>query len=679
MGNQSDDNQTDLQSELARADQLYKAGDHKQADQLYRALSLAYPKILDLALLSGKLAFEVDDHDRAIDVLSRLLTQRPDDPSAQYILGKSLFIKGNLPAAQSIFSKLVAAYPEFDHAWCALARIYSDQHKAQEAHDILIDIIKRNVTFYEAYLELYLLFKKQHHTMTSQAYLKLYNYFSPTPLPENKNDRIKDTLFLNPEEALSTARQENRVFQTIAISAPQICYYQGTPFEDPPNNLIAVPPDKMVQFFATTRLRLPTTIQFNVADKMAIKEAFKLAENFDNAKIAIKTIMKDNMALCQSQAPRFPLDGPPTIVMAASRLTTVMQYCSRDLAFALKRKGVNVRYIIEDHDLEELSMHHLFQVCAHHTPHAVIHLNHVNNYWLHPDTYNIIWWQDLMPDLKEGRPISWRKRDISLSSYPQFDSYLYSSGIDAVYRQDFCVDLTRFSNTIPTKERKKIVFIGNSHIIAGTKHGHSGTRIAAILKEKMENGEDITDDFLEHLSVEYDIPFLEIFDALLPYVFRDTSVEWLCSMADSLDYEVEVYGRWWDLNPIVNPYFKGELPHGPAIARVYNQAKYSIAALHRLVHSQRVVEISACGAIPVIFDQRAYSEKPHWEKECLYFKTKEEMRACFAKIPENDPETIADHYSYDQFADRIITLINSGKYPAPPLPNPKKPAIPAKG
>ncbi|MBF0380799.1 MAG: tetratricopeptide repeat protein [Magnetococcales bacterium] len=661
------------EEKLTLATQQYTAGNLELAALLYDDLIKLIPNNIELLIFAGKIAFEQKAYPRTIDFLSKALIINPTNAIALFLLGNALLAKGNFKAAEINLLKAVKVNPEFNEAWYGLATLYVYENDKHKAASILLDIIKRDKTHFNSYLQLSLIFKKSNRFLMSNIFGDLYlHYYSGTPLAKCV-ETVCDTFFLDRDEAYKEAIKQNQIQKTIAINVSQICYYHGEEFKNAPKNLISVPLDKLGEFFCFSYFRRPTAIKFDPGNMEEVNRAISIADTLQSETAVHEIDSKKNIELCVTQKPDFSPGKQLKILILTSIYTKVMQYSARDLANALRRKGCDVYLLIEENDLQRIEMRHYYQEFAKYVPNAAVNINHLYNEYLHEETYNITWWQDPMPEIVDCKPIKWRNRDIAISAYSTFDTPLYNSGAKQVYRQDFCFDPEIFNSSIPLESRKKIVFIGSSYIYKTELFGENGRRIIAVMMEKMVKGQDITDELLYELAEKYEVSFQDIFYHLVPYVVRDTSVEWLCSMADSLDYEVEVYGRWWDENPVTAPFFKGELPHGPKVAEVYNQAKYAISAMNRSINSQRVAEIAACGCIPVLLDERGYpqSEKPHWNDECLYYRTKEELKNCFVKTPKNDPKIIAKNYTYDSFAEKIITYINTGKYPDQPIDNHK--------
>ena len=660
-----------FKEKLNTASKHVAAGNLLQALELYSELTVQYPELGELHTISGKVAFELNEFALTIEIMSRALRIDPNDQIALFFLGKSLLATDKIQAAESCFLKITKLNPKFLSASCELGSIYLKQGKIEQSFKILRKVVETDFTFDKAYYHLVHLFRKQNMSMLAQVYLVLYQHHSNVVIEDDgKGNSFPDSFFIDRNKAMITAKQGNIIKQTVAVSARQLCYYQGKPFANPPETLIHIPEDGLLDLFTKTCLRLPQAINFNPADPSESSLASNMANKFEDLKRSLGKEYDKWIEISSDSKPEFNPGEPFRIFLAASRMTTVMQYASRGIAEALRRNGCDVLLSIENSDLEQQASHHVFNKCANFIPHAIININHLANNYISDNTYNISWWQDLMPAIEVREPLPWRERDIAISTYPQFDPYLYKTGAKHVYRQEFCVDTQQFFATTPTEQRNKIVFVGNSYINHVTSRNEIlGLEIANILRERMASGEEMSDTFLQELAKRFSIAFINIYENVLPYVVRDTSIEWLCSMADELDYEVEIYGRFWDKNPIVAPYFKGELAHGKEVAKVYNQAKYAIAAIHRHVHSQRLAELTACGCIPVVFDQRMFpeAEPPHWDDECLFYSTRDELRECFFKIPKNDPKIIGETYSYDNFAKKIITLLKTGSYPTKPV------------
>ena len=467
----------------------------------------------------------------------------------------------------------------------------------------------------------------------------------------------RDGYFLDPKIAYHTAIQQNRVFvQHLTITGLQLCYYDGEPITGGPENLIHVPAEVLLDYLSNCRTRLPTEIVCRAGatleDMQNATAAFK--ELREQAKLNRRKVADELALQIYHQKPEFVPGEPLRVFFMADYRTQVMQYVSKNLANTFEKLGHQTCISMEQNDMEELdSPWHLKTQLDFH-PHLTVNINHQHNGWLNDDVFNVIWYQDPVMEIREENPLYWRERDIILSISPEIDQYLLQCGAPSVERQFSCIDHDVFKLMPEIKRQDKAVFIGSSYIKNAYDGPHADSIIAR-LKEALDTGQLIDKPLCEKLAHEYGVKIEKIWPYTANYVIRDTTVQWLC---ENPDIPVEVYGRYWEQDAVVAPYFKGELGHGVDVAKTYNEAKYALSALTIAVNSQRLAELSGCGCIPVVYDTREAADKPHWDNECLFFKTRDELYACLSKTPVGDPSAIADAYRYETLAKKLIAKIH---------------------
>jgi hypothetical protein len=467
------------------------------------------------------------------------------------------------------------------------------------------------------------------------------------------------TYFLDRHVAYNVAIRGNRVAsdEGWSVDSQQLCYFDGEPFGHGPSNLVHLPAESVLETLVPTRLCLPTRIFCG---------ASIAAEQQD----AIETTFKELLAQVQSQRhaaavqlvgravaqPPPSIDGRPLkVLLIASRFTQVMQYASRGLGDALARLGCEVDFRIEGSDRECWTLMHNIMDYVDSGPHLFISINHFTRDWLHPDVFEVSWWQDPMSSLRNGVWVPERARSIVLSAYPDLDDLLHSKGVKQVLRQGFCIDREVFHERPEIPRSPKAVFVGGSYrprLRSGLTDAER--RVLQRIEEMMLSGEGIRRTDLLALAERYGLQKERVLVDFWSYAVREITVRWLCQVPD---LEVEVYGRCWEDDPLVRPHFRGELPHGEAVARVYNGACCALVCLPTEVNSQRLAEAAACGCIPVVWDNRATAEPPHWEQECLYFRSREDLHHCLHQRPPNPPHAIAEYASYDALAQRILDLV----------------------
>ena len=137
-------------------------------------------------------------------------------------------------------------------------------------------------------------------------------------------------------------------------------------------------------------------------------------------------------------------------------------------------------------------------------------------------------------------------------------------------------------------------------------------------------------------------------------------------MCEVSPIDVEVYGYEWDKseNQKIISKFKGKVDKKD-LNKLYNSAKYGLAASGRVINTQRLGEMIYAGVIPVIYDSRDLTdEEQTWDDEVLYFKTKEDLKYILDNElkPKNfRSKEMLEHFTYDSFIDTILNIIQDSE------------------
>lgn len=468
-----------------------------------------------------------------------------------------------------------------------------------------------------------------------------------------------DTLFLHRNIAHAVAMQQNRVeLGHPHIDGLQVCYYEGEPLDNSPENLIRIASADLVDYFSTTRLRRPAHLVIppgvSEEDKKELQGAFKeLRRQVVNNRDA-KAM--DALAACKALPPPPLEDGKPLrIYLPANRLTEVMQYASKGLANAFKSLGHEVWLSIEHNEMEELDYQRPDEL-RQFNPHLVININHIDNQWMHPDLYNVIWWQDPMPELFNNSEAKYREKDIIFTIDSRWIEELPQAQQKTVQVQNFCID-ERIFHTRPEIEREeKVIFVGSSYR-QWYRNSSAQAKVALDeLNKDFSQGLELTGDRINFYAEKHNIPSIQLERHCLTYIVRDTSVRWLCEQDVKT---AEIYGRGWEYDPSIMKKFKGQLPHGQSVAEVYSSAEYALVCIPGHIFSQRLAEASACGSIPIVYDSRYSTEPPYFEEQCLFYSTKDNLIEQLNMQPQRSAISIADNYTYRSFAQRIVDSITN--------------------
>ena len=463
--------------------------------------------------------------------------------------------------------------------------------------------------------------------------------------------------FFDYKQAYQAAARRRQVPTAhLSITALQVCFYDGPPQADALENMISLPFEQIESRLLDLPYQLPNQIIFPVGTPgNFINEIGRVFEQ------ALQKIIQQRKMLTarirqqlKNQRPEFDRSTPLRILLKSSRLTTVMQHCSRQLARALEKQGHEVFLCLEENNMQLFDGYLHIKAQAAFNPHVIFNINTLDTQYLHPSVFYFSWWQDPMSTITRGITLPWRERDITLSLTRNFDDYLQRCGCPEIRRQHFCIDKEIFNTTHDVERENKIVFVGSSYRARLRKNPSESGALQDIVA-RMEAGEPVDEAFLRPLSRRWGLDYHRVYWDLFHYAVRDITLQWLCREAD---IPVEVYGRGWQDDPLVRPHFRGELPHGEAVARAYNSARYAFICHPFEVNSQRLVEAAACGSVPVVFDCRHIAEPPYWDAYCRFFRTAAQLRDCLHGNDDLDSTPIAQSFSYDRLADFVTRTVH---------------------
>ena len=461
---------------------------------------------------------------------------------------------------------------------------------------------------------------------------------------------FEDTYFLNPQEALRVASQQNRSEDGYRL---QVCYYEGKKIESDLVNLIHLPLENLTHDLAYGRFRIPERIDFTGME-LSASVKFQIQSHFSMA-IAEAKIYREQLNLQylkKLQNATLDFSEPWRFYLQGHSQTRVMQYTSKSIADTLKRMGFEVLFELF-YGIEDIQC---IQRLAHFNPHALVNINHINNSYLNQDVYNFIWFQDPMDILYNDIKITLRDRDYVFSLLPMLDARLEKKNIP-YERQGFCVNTMIYRANRSIQREKKIVFIGSSyaHFLADEKNVQ---QVAQKLQKMFVKGESFTQEVIESLSREYALDMAYVESRLIPYVVRDFALLELCKL--DTQYTIEIYGWGWEKYEELKPYYKGVLEYGQEIADVYSSAVYAFAPHQQYTLQQRVFEASACSAIPIVYDCRDISKENDYEDALCYFKTPQDLKNILtADVEQKSFDRLLRDHTYESFIEKMLKKIKS--------------------
>ncbi|MBF0161682.1 MAG: hypothetical protein HQL88_05280 [Magnetococcales bacterium] len=618
---------------LADAVECFNQGDLQRAWSMFQELAVRTPDSPELLHAMSLVCARRNEWEEVIRLVERALVNRPNHP----------MLLSNLCIAQFRVGFQCVQQNRKTEASVLLQKVVRHDPAHVQAHRLLVDLFMTETTLHRA----------NYH----QRMLWHYSKHVPGSLPH------LHTFFASREKALHCALHGNPLCKGRPTIDP-LYYYTGDPIPNAPPSLIRVPPTHQaaVAFLLPHTLALPADIDFDPGIDAERRLAESMLDILDAVNQARQAEIHRLGPVCQTVRPVFHPGQLLRVYLPATRKFGLWPQV-KDLAQGFRSVGgCEVLYLAEQSGQEVWSFHHWQQVHILFQPHIVIDLNGMFGYYhgllLHPDVFRVAWFSDFMPYLVRGVPMPWRERDLIYSLEPGFDAMLYRCGAPQVQRQVFCYDDAVFRDWQRPRKRK-VVFIGSgySYIFNRFKERADECRkILSVMSEMLDAGERVTDAVLDRLTSGSVFIRGEV-TLLLCRAVRIRSVHWLCELSDEI--EVEFYGPDWELNDIIRPFYKGVIPHGPEVVELYNDVQYVLVNHPFDLHSTRMFETAACGAIPIVYDCRHQAATPHWDDHCLWYLSKEEMRACFTKVPTASPHAICAGKTYAEFARRILAEVES--------------------
>lgn len=471
---------------------------------------------------------------------------------------------------------------------------------------------------------------------------------------------MKDTLFFNPKKALAVAKEQNQI-ETIPghpVKSLQICYYIGEKLKDEniTKNCIHIELENLYNYFVTTKNRFPThfdleSTEFNAEEATYLTQ--KIISVLDAAKEERKNLINIYIKNILEQEPNFN-DEKIRVFIPTIREATVIKHVSQNLSEAFLEKEVEVFFYLPDElgDQNLLpKLHYLYEF----NPHIIITIDFIENKIINDKCFYFCWMQDPMAILTNNEVITKRERDFYFSVNDDYTNSLIKKGIpeNKIFKQSFPTNPKIFYRDTSIKKENKIVFLG------GNYNFDERFNIRKDFQEKIikniEKGE-LNFSVLEKYSLIYNIKIEDLYTWIIPAIVRRTVVKWLASLKD---IQVEIYGTSdWLMFEETKPFYKGLLPYGEEMAKVYNSAKYGLVVHSQYMYQQRLCEISACDTIPVVYSSDLLQEEFNHYDNILSFSNKNEFISCINKKPLKESSQIAKDISYKKMVEKIIDLIN---------------------
>jgi hypothetical protein len=464
--------------------------------------------------------------------------------------------------------------------------------------------------------------------------------------------QTEDCYFESYSDALKQA--EKSVYLNRSKSKLQLCYYDGKAQTSSLPNLINLPLENFEETLLTLQTRQPTFIVHQQAQ--FVKD--KLSQLHQRIAAKNESLKK----LIRSQTINF--NEPHRVYLNGEYMGRVVLKITELLKEAFIKAGYKVKFDVNDKfsDMNDLRR---LQSIAEFQPHITININRIRNDLINDSTFNFIWFMDPTLCLYDNSQFEYRERDHYFYLIDNFISPLLAKGVtrDKMTKQKFATNSDSFYLENKEQERRnKMVFIGNDYFHVGdptSEYRHQAEMIDELSALFNEQKLDLVT--INNLARKYkeegtirSHEHVEMF--IFTAVVRLEVLKW----AVNSNIELEIYGEGWENYQEFVPFYKGILETDDDVRRAYNASKYCLLAHPQYFYQQRLMEASACGAIPVVYKDVTNLEQCDHLDNILTFTNQAELNNIKDKLPRLDVQQIARDNSYEQLINSIQEHVNDG-------------------
>lgn len=470
-------------------------------------------------------------------------------------------------------------------------------------------------------------------------------------------ENILDTYFLNAKYALTIAKQK----QYLNPYCLQLCYYGGSDRIDGPENFIHLPFEEFVAFFKNSQFRMPQIINFNESHLLEL-EKINMTNLFLRRKEEVEYNRTLKLADARKLIQNMKIDSDNEnirVYLNVEKNSGTVTQITRNLAKTFECFSCNVLLDIVG-ELEEISEHRRAEAIAKFKPHISISINRLRNSCLPDETYHFIWFTDPTLILYDDTQITYRDRDKFIFSGYFLKDQLLRKGVPEEIMIYYPVPAFVQSHSdyrISNEREDKIVFIGSNYYkVDNLCSYYEQHKVNDELKNAFVNGV-LNGQYLLKLAnefkntINFDRKHLELF--IYPAFIRKMVVEWMCQQPH---IKQEVYGRGWEENSLIAPYYKGELNYGDELNKVYKSSKYVVSAHSSVFYLIKLFEISAYGATPVVFEPLFTKEPFYHRNSVLMFNSEDTLSMVLQKRREVSNPSIHEDYSYNKLVSKLLNL-----------------------
>ncbi len=337
----------------------------------------------------------------------------------------------------------------------------------------------------------------------------------------------------------------------------------------------------------------------------------------------------DVAALLGESPPR-----PPRLLLMTSRLTTVLQYSTADIADAFESLGWETRTLIEQQPHEKHSFASMVDALDSFRPDVVLTLNYLRRDLptLPPSVPHICWIQDHMPNLtttEAGRAVDRRQFIVTAQKYKYAGEYDYPP------RQ--CIEIGKLTRPVKlpdswTCDGDDLVYVSHApeqpeqrleQLFAECRTGeerafmeHAGRALIDAYNEDAQQAASGASplqiqtrrqlrEFVERTEQKAGrpIPYGEskrhvlnlLFDHLNNRLYRRQALMWIKHAADRRGLTLAIYGNGWNRDPDLANHAHGPVEYGPELEDITRRARINLQIVPFICLHQRLLDGIAAG------------------------------------------------------------------------------------
>ncbi len=217
----------------------------------------------------------------------------------------------------------------------------------------------------------------------------------------------QDTYFLNSEEALRVAKQNNKVKISSGVKGTQLCFYSGQKLESAPNNCINVPMEEISTYFATTPFRIPKNLDVSnmkLSDDETNQslEAYKKLINLSQE--LAKVFILEEYEKIKVLEPDFTNDTLK-VFMTSCRENNKTKKIFNKVEEVFKGFNLDVNHFTQSNDMESCNLLAALREQHRFNPHMIFNINFLDNHYLPENVYTFTLFTDLNSYMLEKQNI----------------------------------------------------------------------------------------------------------------------------------------------------------------------------------------------------------------------------------------------------------------------------------